>query len=79
MRTSKHWGRVLNPVQLQCATQNARNVTLPSKQLVEETIQRLRPLSSGKPHTHPLLMMTPSQEPLTHTMRSHAPLSVDVP
>ena len=41
LRALEQWGQVLTPLQLQCATQNARNVTSPSKQFVQETIQRL--------------------------------------
>ena len=46
LRTPEQWGQVLTPLQLQCATQNARNVTLPSKQFVQESIQRLHTASS---------------------------------
>ena len=41
LRTREQWGRILTPTELRCATQNARNVTLPTKQFVQETVQRL--------------------------------------
>ena len=46
LRTPEQWGQVLTPLQLQCATQNARNVTLPSKQFVQQSIQRLHTASA---------------------------------
>ena len=45
LRTRAQWGRILTPMELQCATQNARNVTLPSKQFIQDTVQRLHTAS----------------------------------
>ena len=39
LRTHEQWGRILTPIERRCATQNARNVTLPTKQFVQETVQ----------------------------------------
>ena len=50
IRTKEQWSQLLNPLEVSCITQNARNTTLPSDEFVEQCIARLR--DACAPFTH---------------------------
>ena len=52
IRTKEQWCQLLNPLEVACITQNARNTTLPDDEFVEQCIARLRDACSPFTHTH---------------------------